>query len=125
MLASEESEFYFYTNRYCDRLAVFLGRLKFPGAYSFQCFLVESHAESTFHFQASRTSGGIDNQPQNHSSLVLGLTRLFRLLRIGLVECAGSGHPNNPGTEDSATASSARARAHTTADARTNAAPTS
>src|SRR5215475_4812943 len=103
MLTSEEPKFYFDADSHRDRLAVFLGRLKLPRSHRFEGLFVKSHAQSALNFQTARAPGGIDDQSQNHSSLILSLASLFGILRIRLVDCAGRGYAADTRPENSAT----------------------
>src|SRR5579872_231320 len=109
-ITSEEPECNLYADGYRDGLAIFLSGLKFPVTNRFQSFLVETHTQSALHLQSARTSVGIDDHAQNHSSLILSLARLLRVLRIGLVDCARRGYAANSGTEHSPAVSTTDSR---------------
>src|SRR5947207_5402302 len=76
-------------------------------------------------FESSRTSTGINDEPQNYFALILRLASFFRVLRTRLIARARSSYTTNAGTEDSAAVSAARTRSNATSGSRADSATAS
>src|SRR5271166_1119779 len=101
-----QPEVHFDVDHHRNRLAVFARRIELPQLDRFDGFLVQAHAQRTLHANLLRTPIRIHYQPQYDGTLVLGLARFFRVLRIGRVQRLGSAHASTNSVSPAAVASS-------------------
>ena len=76
-VTSVEVEVDFYVNSDGDRLSVFLGGFKAPGANGLNGLFVQPEAERALNADVARASIRADDEVQHHGALILGLARLF------------------------------------------------
>src|ERR1044071_8448250 len=79
-LVKIEGDFNIHFN--CYGAAVFLGRIEFPGLYTFNGFLVQAHAQRADDARVMHAAICTHNDVQHHHALIFGFARFFRELRF-------------------------------------------